>query len=85
MRMVVAVTKSAMGVIGWNHAKMLYYNITSAKPFKSQKHSNGYGVPITWRWRRPGTETRPDRSLQPAEPSNQTNRAGMNGILEPQP
>jgi hypothetical protein len=31
VRMPVVVAMSVMVMIGWNHPKMLYYNITSAK------------------------------------------------------
>lgn len=75
VRMVVAV--SVMMMIGRNHAKMLYYNITSAKSLKSPTDSNRYDSPTSMATAAVGNGNGIEIAAR-----NQTNRAGMNGISQ---
>jgi hypothetical protein len=69
----------AMGVvmaarvdIGWNHRKMLYYNITGVQPAR-----RAYGFPIAIAMAAARNGNGSDTAAR-----NQTKRAGMNGISQ---
>ena len=75
VQMPVVVAVSVMEMIGWNHPRMLYYNITPAKSFKPPGDSICYGLPMTMAM----AAARNGNGIETAA-RNQTNRAGMNGI-----
>lgn len=58
-----------------DHAKTLYYNITSAKSFRSPKDSNRYGLPMTMAM----PAARNGNGIETAV-LNQTNRAGFGSV-----
>ena len=75
MGMDVAMGMAVTVGIGWNHGKMLYYNIAGVYRGDFQAISGAYGFPIAIAMAAARNGNGTDTAAR-----NQTNRAGMNGI-----